>query len=71
MNDLLTQICGYKMIQSGDFPGCLEVGTLPSDAGGAGSVSGQEAKIPYALRQKKKHTHIKHKQYYKIFNKDF
>ena len=53
MNDLLTRICGYKMIQSGDFPACLVGGTLPSDAGGAGSIPGQEAKIPYALRQKK------------------
>ena len=56
MNDLLTRICGYKMIQSGDFPCYLEVGTLPSDAGGSGSISGQEAKIPYAMRQKKKKT---------------
>ena len=53
MNDLLTQICGYKMIQSGDFPGCLEVGTLPSDAGGAGSISGWGAKITHALWPKK------------------
>ena len=57
MNDLLTRICGYKMIQSEDFPGCLVGGTLPSDAGVAGSIPGQEAKIPYALRQKNKAKH--------------
>ena len=54
MNDLLTQICGYKMIQSGDFPGCLEVGTLPSDAGGAAVISSQGAMIPHTLWPKTK-----------------
>ena len=37
----------------GDFPGGPAVETLPSNAGGVGSTSGQEAKIPYASHPKK------------------
>ena len=41
-----------------NFPGSPVVEISLSNAGGAGSISGQEAKIPYALRQKKNtHTH--------------
>ena len=36
--------------QSGDFPGNPVVKTLPSNAGGTGSIPGQGAKIPRALR---------------------
>jgi len=45
------------------------VNTPPSNAGGAGLIPGQEAKIPYALWPKKQN--IKQKQYCKKFNKDF
>ena len=34
----------------GDFPGSPVVKTSPSNAGGAGSIPGQGAKIPHALR---------------------
>ena len=43
------------------------VKTLPSNAGG--SISGQEAKIPYALRPRNQN--IGQKQYCNKFNKDF
>ena len=36
------------------FPGGPVVGTSPSSAGSAGSIPGQGAKIPHALRQKTK-----------------
>ena len=45
------------------------VKTLPSNAGGAGSIPGQGAKIPHALGPKKQN--IKQKQYCNKFNKDF
>ena len=32
-----------------DFPGSPMIKTSPSSAEGAGSIPGQEAKIPYAL----------------------
>ena len=35
-----------------DVPGGPVVKTLPSNAGGAGSIPGQEAKIPYASESK-------------------
>ena len=41
----------------------------PSKAGGAGSILGQSAKIPYALWPKSQN--IKQKQYCNKFNKDF
>ena len=44
------------------------VNTLPSNAGGAGSIPGQGAKIPHALRPKNQN--IKQKQYCNKFNKD-
>ena len=46
------------------------VKTLPSNAGDAGSIPGQGAKIPRASRPKKT-KHKKQKQYYNEFNKDF
>ena len=43
------------------------VKTSPSNAGGAGSVSGQGAKIPHALRPNNQNI-IKQKQYFNKFN---
>ena len=55
--------------QSGDFPGGAGVKTSPSNAGGAGSIPGQGAKIPHASGPKNQN--IKLKQYCNKFNKDF
>ena len=44
------------------------VKTLPSNAGGAGSIPGWGAKIPHALWPKNQN--IKQKQYCNKFNKD-
>ena len=38
-------------VSKGDFPGGPEVRNPPSSAGDAGSIPGQEAKIPRALGQ--------------------
>ena len=48
-------------------------GTSPSSAGGMGSIPGQGAGIPHALRPKKKPSNksIKQKQYGNEFDKDF
>ena len=56
-----------------DFPGSPVVKSLPSNAGGAGSISGQEAKIPHASQRKKnpKTKPMKQKQYGSKFNKEF
>ena len=40
--------------QAWDFPGSPVVKTSPSNAGGAGSIPGQEAKIPHASWPKEK-----------------
>ena len=56
-------------MNGGDFPGGSVVKTLPSDAGGAGSIPGQGAKIPHASWPKNQN--IKPKQYCNKFNKDF
>ena len=45
------------------------VKTWPSNAGGAGSISGWGAKIPHAPWPKNQN--IKHKQYCNKFNTDF
>ena len=45
------------------------VKTSPSNAEGAGSIPGQEAKIPHASQPKNQN--IKQKQYCNKFNKDF
>jgi len=37
-----------------NFPGSSVVRTLPSNAAGAGSIPGQEAKIPHASDQRNK-----------------
>ena len=52
-----------------DFPGSPVVKTSPSNAGGVGSIPGQEAEIPHALWPKNQN--IKQKQYCNKFNKDF
>ena len=52
-----------------DFPSEPVVNTSPSNARGAGSISGQEAEIPRTLRPKIQN--IKQKPYYNKFNKDF
>ena len=44
-----------------DFPGGPGVKTWPSNAGGAGSTSGQGAKTPHASGPKKKKKKSKHK----------
>ena len=36
-------------MRKGDFPGGPVVKTLPSNAGGVGSIPGHAAKVPYAL----------------------
>ena len=54
---------------TGDFPGGPVVKTLPSNAGGVGSIPGWGARIPQASRPKSKS--IKQKQYCNKFNKDF
>ena len=51
------------------FPGSPAVRTLPSNAGGAGSIPGWGAKIPHASQPKNQN--IKQKQYYNKFNKNF
>ena len=52
-----------------DFPGSPVVKSLPSNAGGAGSIPGQGPKIPLALQPKKQN--MKQKKYCNKFNKDF
>ena len=54
---------------AGDFAGGPVVKTLPSNAGGAGSIPGWGAKIPQASRPKKQNK--KQKQDCSKFNKDF
>ena len=53
----------------GDLPGGPVVNTLPSTAGGMGSIPCQGAKIPHALPPKNQN--IKQKQHCNRFNKDF
>ena len=53
----------------GYFPGDPVVNTLLSNAWGAGSIPGLEAKIPHTSGPKNQN--IKQKQYYNKFNKDF
>ena len=56
-------------MQAREFHGSLLVKTSLSNAGGVGSIPGQEAKIPHALQPKSQN--IKQKQYCNKFNKDF
>ena len=53
-----------------DFPGGPVVNTSSSNAGDAGSIPGQGAKIPHAFRPQKQ-KHIRQKQYCNKFHKDF
>ena len=53
----------------GHFPGGAAVKIFPSNAGGAGLISGQEAEIPPAT--KPKNQTVKQRQYCNKFNKDF
>ena len=52
-----------------DFAGGPAVETLPSNAGGVGQTSGQEAKIPHVSHPKKQN--MKQRQYCNKFNKGF
>ena len=52
-----------------EFPGGPVVKTLPSNAGGEGSIPGRGAKIPRASQPKNQN--LKQKQYCNKFNKDF
>ena len=52
-----------------DFPGGPVVETLPSNAGGAGSIPGRGAKIPHASGPKNQN--IKQEQYCNKLSKDF
>ena len=52
-----------------DFPGGPVVKTLPSNAGGVGSIPVRGAKIPQASGPKNQN--MKQKQYCNKFNKDF
>ena len=49
-----------KYLACGNFPGSLVVKTLPSSAGGGGSIPGQGAEIPHASWPKTQN--IKQKQ---------
>ena len=51
----MEQHCLFNKWCFRDFPGCPEVKTLPSNAGSAGSIPDQEAKIPQASSQNPKH----------------
>ena len=53
-----------------DFPGGPVVGTLPSNAGGAGSIPGRGAGIPHASCPKNQ-KNIKERQCCNKFNEDF
>ena len=52
-----------------DFPGSPVVKTMPSNAGGAGSIPGWGAKIPHASWPKNQN--IKKNQHCNKFNKNF
>ena len=52
-----------------DFPGSPAVKTLPSNAGGVGSVPGWGAKVPHTFQPRNQN--IKLKQCCNKFNKDF
>ena len=58
-----------KTLESWDFPSSPVVKTLPSNAGGVGTIPGQGAEIPRALSSENQN--IKQKRYCNKFNKDF
>ena len=68
--DKCIQLCKTFAIKiwKRDFPGDPVVKTSPPNAGSAGSIPDQRAKIPHVLWPKKQN--IKQKQYCKKFNKD-
>ena len=51
----MEQHCLFNKWCYRDFPSCLEVRISPSNAGGAGLIPDQEAKIPQASSQDPKH----------------
>ena len=53
------------------FAGGPGVKASPSKAGGAGSIPGPEARIPYAVRPKNKTNETEQKQKYNRFDKGF
>ena len=55
-HDLRRPINIFKELILRDFPGSPVVKTSPSNAGGAGSIPGQGAKIPHATGPKKHKT---------------
>ena len=59
----------FKLTVTRDFPGSPVVKTLPSNAGGMGSIPGWGDKIHYALQPQTQN--IKEKQYGYKFNKYF
>ena len=61
-------VCQLKETVSRNVPGGPVVKTLPSNAGGANLIPGQEAKIPHASWLKNQNT--KQKQYCNTFSKD-
>ena len=61
----LTKFLYFKRIR--DFPDSPVVKTLPSNAGGVGSIPGWGAKIPHVSGPKNQN--IKQKQYCNKFNK--
>ena len=58
-----------------DFPGGAVFGTLPSDAGSAGLIPGQETMVPYALwlkqQQQKTPKYKKRSNIVNKLNKEF
>ena len=59
----------HKKTELWDIPSSPVVKTLPSNAGGAGSIPGRGAKTPHSSGPKNQNT--KQKQYCNKFNKDF
>ena len=58
-----------KICENRDFPGGPVVRISPCNAGGAGSIPGEELRFPHALQLKDQN--LKQKQYCNKFNKDF
>ena len=59
----------HHRLRTWDFPGGPVMKTLPSSAGGTGSIPSQGAKTPIPPGPKEQN--IKQKQYWNKFNKDF
>ena len=67
LNIVSLRVIALKIIR--DFLGSPVVKTLPSNAGGVGSIPGWGAKVPHASGPKNQN--IKQKQDCNKFNKDF